>query len=77
MGGDLRSVSCSVRRDSLLAEIDAESCERLLNSRSSLALKLLAALNKGLVAALRSADRQLMRLIAESDGAPVEHAPAT
>ena len=57
-----RGSSCSIRRDTILAEIDAASCERLLNNRSGLALKLLAALNQGLVAALRSADRQLMRL---------------
>ena len=44
------------------------ACERLLNNRSRLALKLLAALNQGLVAALRSADRQLMRLNEERDG---------
>lgn len=60
--GESRSVSCSIRRDAVLTEIDAASCERLLNSRNHLALKLLAALNQGLVAALRSADRQLMRL---------------
>ncbi|MFL5614589.1 MAG: FAD-dependent oxidoreductase [Gemmatimonadaceae bacterium] len=60
--GEPRSVSCSIRRNAILAEIDAASCERLLNSRGHLALKLLAALNQGLVAALRSADRQLMRL---------------
>jgi CRP-like cAMP-binding protein len=57
-----RTVSCSIRRDAVLAEIDAEACERLLNNRGPLALKLLAALNQGLVAALRNADRQLMRL---------------
>jgi glycine/D-amino acid oxidase-like deaminating enzyme len=70
IGAEPRSVSCSVRRDTVLAEIDAAACERLLNNRSSLALKLLAALNQGLVAALRSADRQLMRLnaTAESSG---------
>jgi glycine/D-amino acid oxidase-like deaminating enzyme/CRP-like cAMP-binding protein len=67
--GEPRSVSCSIRRDALLAEIDAASCERLLNSKTALALKLLAALNQGLVAALRSADRQLMRLNEERDGA--------
>jgi CRP-like cAMP-binding protein len=67
IGAEPRSVSCSVRRDAVLAEIDAGACERLLNSRSGLALKLLAALNQGLVAALRSADRQLMRLNAASD----------
>ena len=68
IGGEPRSVSCSVRRDALLTEIDAEACERLLNSRSALALKLFAALNQGLVASLRSADRQLMRLNAEHEG---------
>ena len=52
----------------MLAEIDDLACERLLNNRSALALKLLAALNQGLVAALRSADRHLMRLNAERDG---------
>jgi CRP-like cAMP-binding protein len=67
--GEPRTASCSIRRDAILAEIDAMSCERLLNNRGALALKLLAALNQGLVAALRSADRQLMRLNAESDGA--------
>jgi len=51
--------------DAVLAEIDAASCERLLNNRTPLALKLLAALNQGLVAALRAADRQLMRLTEE------------
>lgn len=77
IGGGPRSVSCSVRRDAHLAEIDAGSCERLLNSRSGLALKLLAALNQGLVAALRSADRQLMRLNADRDrGWTGERSPA-
>lgn len=67
IGGEPRSVSCSVRRDALLVEIDADACERLLNNRTGLALKLLAALNEGLVSALRGADRQLMRLNAEPD----------
>lgn len=66
--GEPRSSSCSMRRNAILAEIDSISCERLLNNRSALALKLLAALNQGLVAALRSADRQLMRLNAQPDG---------
>ena len=52
----------SIRRNAVLAEIERDACERLLNSGSALALKLLAALNEGLVAALRRADRQLMRL---------------
>jgi CRP-like cAMP-binding protein len=70
--GETRSVSCSIRRDSVLAEIDAVSCERLLNNRNPLALKLLAALNQGLVAALRSADRQLMRLTEDREAAWAE-----
>jgi CRP-like cAMP-binding protein len=61
-----RSVSCSIHRDAVLAEIDATACERLLDDGSPIALKLLAALNDGLVTALRNADRQLMKL--DSDG---------
>lgn len=68
IAGEPRSVSCSIRRDAILAEIDAATCERLLNTKGALALKLLAALNQGLVAALRSADRQLMRLNEEHIG---------
>jgi glycine/D-amino acid oxidase-like deaminating enzyme len=60
--GEPRSVSCSIHRDAVLAEIDDGACERLLDSGSPIALKLLAALNQGLVAELRNADRQLMRL---------------
>lgn len=63
--GEPRSVSCSIRRDALLAEIEPKACERLLGSRSAVALKLLAALNQGLVSALRRADRDLMRLNVE------------
>ena len=78
IGGEPRSVSCSVRRDAVLAAIDSAACERLLNNRSALALKLFAALNEGLVAALRSADRQLMRLNAEQVGSwNAEPAPTT
>ena len=65
--GEPRTVSCSIHRDAVLAEIDTFACERLLNNRNRLALKLLAALNQGLVAALRSADRQLMRLTEERE----------
>ena len=66
--GEPRSTSCSIREDVVLAEIDRAACERLLEDTSSpVALKLLAALNHGLVEALRTADRQLMRLEAERD----------
>jgi CRP-like cAMP-binding protein len=66
--GEPRSTSCSVHRDAVLAEIHPEACERLLASGSPIALKLLAALNEGLVAALRAADRNLMRLDAQRAG---------
>jgi len=68
VSGEPRSTSCSVHRDALLAEIHPDACERLLASGSPIALKLLAALNEGLVAALRAADRNLMRLDAQRDG---------
>jgi glycine/D-amino acid oxidase-like deaminating enzyme/CRP-like cAMP-binding protein len=63
--GEPRSASCSIHKDAVLAQCDAESCERLLSDRSAVALKLFAALNQGLVEALRSADRHLMRLESE------------
>ncbi len=52
----------------MLAEIHPDACEALLASGSPIALKLLAALNEGLVAALRAADRNLMHLDAGRDG---------
>ena len=73
--GEPRTASCSTREPTLLAEIDRIACERLLDDGSPMALKLLAALNAGLVEALRSADRQLMRLEAERDGSPEGAAP--
>jgi glycine/D-amino acid oxidase-like deaminating enzyme len=57
-----RSVSCSIHRDATLVEIDAMACERFLDRSSPIALKLLAALNQGLVCELRNADRRLLRL---------------
>jgi glycine/D-amino acid oxidase-like deaminating enzyme len=68
ISGEARTTSCSIHRDALLAEIHPDACERLLASGSPIALKLLAALNQGLVAALRTADRNLMRLDAQRDG---------
>jgi CRP-like cAMP-binding protein len=62
-----RASSCSVREDAVLAEVERDACERLLGGRSPIALKLLAALNRGLVDALRDADRRLMRLEAERE----------
>jgi glycine/D-amino acid oxidase-like deaminating enzyme/CRP-like cAMP-binding protein len=66
--GTPRSESCSVNRDAVLAGIESAACERLLDAGSSIALKVLAALNEGLVAALRGADRHLMRLDVERSG---------
>lgn len=60
--GEARSATCSIGQDAVLAELDREHCERLFDTRSETALKFLAALNQGLIEALRGADRQLMRL---------------
>lgn len=59
-----RTATCTIERDAVLAELNRAACTRLLRSRSGIALKLLALMNEGLVAALRGADRQLMRLTA-------------
>jgi glycine/D-amino acid oxidase-like deaminating enzyme/CRP-like cAMP-binding protein len=60
--GEARSATCSIGQDAALAELDREQCERLFDTRSGTALKFLAALNQGLIEALRGADRRLMRL---------------
>ena len=65
--GEPRSASCSIHKDAVLAELDREACERLLDDGSPLSLKLLAALSQGVVEALRGADRQLMRLELERE----------
>jgi hypothetical protein len=57
-----RSATCSVRSGAVLLEIERVPCERLLESGSPLALKLLATLNEGLIAALRAADLRLLQL---------------
>lgn len=63
--GEARSATCTVHENSMLAEIERDACLRLLDSTSGVALKLLGALNEGLILALRGADRQLMRLGAD------------
>lgn len=68
VAGEPRTASCSIRRDALLAQLDRQACERLLSSRQTVALKFLAVLNRGLIAALREADRHLMQLNAEECG---------
>jgi CRP-like cAMP-binding protein len=57
-----RSATCSVLKDALLLEMQRDDCRALLDTRSETATKLLAALNEGLIVALRAADRYLMRL---------------
>jgi glycine/D-amino acid oxidase-like deaminating enzyme len=62
IGGLPRSATCSVRTDAVLLEIEREPCQRLLESGTPTALKLLATLNEGLIAALRKADLRLMQI---------------
>ena len=67
--GEPRSASCTIGRDAVLVELEAAECERFLERRSPLALKLLALLNDGIISALRGADRRLMRLEEEESAA--------
>jgi glycine/D-amino acid oxidase-like deaminating enzyme len=62
LDGVPRSATCSVRSDAVLLEIEREPCQRLLASGSLTALKVLATLNEGLIAALRGADLRLMQI---------------
>ncbi|HUF28198.1 MAG TPA: FAD-dependent oxidoreductase [Gemmatimonadaceae bacterium] len=62
VAGEPRSVTCTIRRDALLAQLDRAACENLLSTEAPVALKFLAALNRGLTQALRIADRRLMQL---------------
>ena len=57
-----RFATCTIERDAVLAEIDRRACSRLLHNSSPIGLKVLALLNEGLIAALRAADLQLMRI---------------
>jgi CRP-like cAMP-binding protein len=57
-----RSATCTVLKDAVLLEMQRDACRALLDTRSETATKLLAALNEGLILALRAADRYLMRL---------------
>ena len=63
--GEPRSATCTIGRDAVLLELERAECERLLERRSPLALKLLAVLNDGLIAALRGADRRRIKLESE------------
>jgi hypothetical protein len=60
--GQPRSATCSMRHAGVLLEMVEEPCARLFDTRSPTALKFLAALNEGLITALRRADRRLMRV---------------
>jgi hypothetical protein len=51
-----------MRQAGVLLEMEQAPCAILFGSRSPTALKFLAAVNQGLIAALRGADRRLMRL---------------
>ena len=51
-----------MRQAGVLLEMEGEPCAALFETRSTTALKFLAALNEGLIKALRGADRRLMRV---------------
>jgi CRP-like cAMP-binding protein len=62
ISGEPRSATCTISRDAVLVELERADCEALLDARSSLSLKLLGVLNDGIIAALRAADRRIMKL---------------
>lgn len=62
IAGEPRSATSTIRRDAVLAQLDREACEELLSTQAPVAVKFLAALNRGLTEALRVADRRLMQL---------------
>jgi CRP-like cAMP-binding protein len=68
--GEPRSASCTIGRDAVLVELERPECEQLLARHSPLGLKLLALLNDGIIAALRGADRRLLRIEEEEPAAP-------
>jgi glycine/D-amino acid oxidase-like deaminating enzyme len=72
IAGEPRSASCSIRRDAVLAQLDRSACEKLLSTHAPVGLKFLAALNRGLTEALRTADRRLMQLTIEGGGSWAE-----
>ncbi|MBV9894636.1 MAG: FAD-dependent oxidoreductase [Chloroflexi bacterium] len=65
-----RSASCAMREPGVVLEMEQEPCAALFASRSAMALKFLAALNHGLITALRGADRRLLRLAPPSEALP-------
>ena len=67
--GEPRNATCAAGTDALLLELERTPCEQLLDSRSKVALKFLAALNQGLIQALRGADRRLMQINAGESAA--------
>ena len=75
--GEPRSATCTIQRDAVLVELDRETAERLLDSRSAVALKLLGVLTDGLIEALRGADRRLMQLTTTGGRFAPGTAPAT
>ncbi len=69
--GEPRSATCTIGKDAVLVELERAECERLLERKSPMALKLLAVLNDGLISALRGADRRRMKLEYDEDAPPV------
>ena len=69
--GEPRSATCTIGKDAVLVELERAECERLLERKSPMALKLLAVLNDGLISALRGADRRRIKLEYDEDAPPV------
>jgi CRP/FNR family transcriptional regulator, cyclic AMP receptor protein len=70
--GATRSATCSSATDPLLLELERGPCEQLLREGSELSIKLLAALNDGLISALRGADSRLLQIEKHNLDAPFD-----
>ena len=71
ISGEARTATCSMPNDGIILELERGPCETFLSAGSQTALKFLAALNQGLISALRGADQRLLQLSATGRAACV------
>ena len=62
ISGQARTVTCSMRNEGVILELERKPCETFLSAGSPTALKFLAALNHDLISALRGVDERLLQL---------------
>jgi glycine/D-amino acid oxidase-like deaminating enzyme/CRP-like cAMP-binding protein len=75
--GDPRNATCTAATEVLFLEMERHRCEQLLQDRSALALKFLAAINQDLISALRRADQRLLQINTHGVASTAEAPAAT